>query len=224
MGTSDSDFSDEKFIEVYNSDLANTVGNSLNRICNMTARYFDGKLPEPGTQAEDKPDLSDEILKHLDDNSAHQCTAEYLIAITGVQPDEAFRSRGKLSDLPSERFDLHHAIEQGLRLVRAIDYYIEQTAPFKLAKDESKKPIVGTILWNCAEAMRIASILLWPIMPGKCEEIWRRLGCDSYVDALAEKDGKPGTGDFIAWTQWGQLAPGTQIAKNDPLFPRYQVK
>jgi len=216
MGTTDSDFSEEIFAGVYNSDLANTVGNSLNRICNMTNRYFDGKLPAEGPQ----PDLSDEMLKFLDDNSAHQCTVDFYTAMTGTLPDEKFLKRLILSTTPPQKFDLTVATEQGLRLVRAIDNYIEHTAPFKLAKDESKKPVVGTILWNCAEAMRIASILLWPVIPFKAEEIWRRLGCESYVDALADR----GKGDFMEWTRWGQLEPGTPIAKSDPLFPRYQEK
>ena len=74
---------------------------------------------------------------------------------------------------------------------------------------------VGTILYNCAEAMRIASVLLWPVIPAKCEEIWKRMGLD-YAEKIAA-----GHGDLANWAQWGQLQPGTSIAQGDPLFMRY---
>ena len=89
-----------------------------------------------------------------------------------------------------------------------------------MAKDPAKLPEVGTILYNCAEAMRIASLLLAPILPGKCQEIWRRFGCDSYAAALKDR----GTGRLAEWVKWGQLQPGTPILQGEPLFPRYQVK
>ena len=101
--------------------------------------------------------------------------------------------------------------------MRAIDSYIEQTQPFKLAKDPANLPAVGTILYNCAEALRVASVLLWPILPGKVQDLWQRLGCGAYTEALSK-----GQGQWDQWVQWGQLTPDTTIDKGDPLFPRYQ--
>ena len=110
--------------------------------------------------------------------------------------------------------------DTGLLLVGAVDTYIEERAPFKLAKDPDKLPEVGTILYNCVEALRIASVLLWPFIPDKCEQFWSRIGFGHYAEQL--KDG--GRGDLEAWVKWGQLVPGTPIEKGEALFPRYQVE
>lgn len=185
MGASDADFSHQKYVDVYNADLANTVGNSFSRIANMTKRYFDGKLPpKPTGQFPVKiPELVNNYVVDFD----------------------ALRLEG--------------AISRGLGLVRNIDNYIEQRQPFKLAKDmDSNRAAVEEVLYNCAEAMRIASILLWPIMPQKMEQLHQRLGCDHYAAALADH----GRGDLEAWTRWGQLETGTSIQQGDALFPRHQ--
>jgi methionyl-tRNA synthetase len=188
LGTTDSDFSDSKFIDVYNSDLANTLGNCFSRISNMTARYFDGKLPAHGPQVPASASYSE---------VATRCVAAYHAAMATT--------------------DLHAACEAALELVRAVDNYIEQTQPFKLAKDPANLPQVGTILYNCAEAIRIASLLLWPVMPDKMQELWARLGCAHYTQALAEN-----RGNLNEWTTWGQLEAATPIDKGDALFPRFQ--
>jgi methionyl-tRNA synthetase len=102
-----------------------------------------------------------------------------------------------------------------LDLVRAVDGYIDKTRPFALIKDEERKPEVGTILYNCAEALRIATVLLWPIVPFKVEEAWRRFGQSAYIDALAS-----GEGDLAIWCRWGGLKPGTPLEQGTALFPR----
>lgn len=116
--------------------------------------------------------------------------------------------------------DLYEAAANSLAIVRAVDGYIEETAPFKLAKDPEKLPEVGVILSNCLEALRISSLLLWPFIPDACEEFWRRIGCD-YKQQMEANGGR---GKLDDWVQWGQLEPGTPIEKGPPLFPRYQVK
>jgi methionyl-tRNA synthetase len=192
MGVTDSDFAESRFIDVYNTELANTVGNCASRIANMTNRYFAGKLPEGHR---------DESYEHMTDGLPLDHYIE--------QYQNAFKS-----------LDLRQACEQGVGIVRDIDAYIEKTQPFKLAKQEDNLPQVGMILYNCAEAMRIASVMLWPIIPNRINELWRRFGCAEYVDAMANN----GTGDFDAWTRWGALKPGTVIEQGDALFPRYQEK
>jgi methionyl-tRNA synthetase len=191
LGTTDSDFSEAKFIEVYNNDLANTLGNCFARISNMTNRYFGGKLPAPAAHVEASAEHAHE---------AELARKRYVAAM--------------------DKLDLAGGAAAGLDLVRAIDSYIEQTQPFKLAKDPAKLPEVGAILYHCAEAMRIATLLLWPVIPGKAQEMWRRLGCESYAAAL---DGKA-AGNLTAWAKWGELKPGTTILQGEPLFPRYQAK
>ena len=189
LGTTDSDFAEAKFIEVYNTDLANTLGNCTSRVANMVGRYFDGKLPAHGPHVEASQ-------KHS--HAAATCVARAVAAYESLQ--------------------LGDACAAARDLVREVDLYIEQTKPFTLAKDPANLPEVATILYNCAEALRVASVLLWPVIPQKIEQHWRRTGCAAYAEALANG----GRGDLTAWTTWGQLKPGTPMEKGDPLFPRYQ--
>ena len=197
LGTTDSDFAEAKFIEVYNTDLANTLGNCFSRISNMTNRYFGGELPK----SIDESSLNSKLVRG--EVIPWKVIAEASIADHGLRMSE---------------LDLSSACLTTRELVTHIDDYIEQTAPFKLAKDPAKLPEVGTILYHCAEAIRIASVLLWPVMPGKMEELWRRIGCPHYAEALANN----GRGQLKEWTQWGLLQPGTPILQGEALFPRYQ--
>jgi methionyl-tRNA synthetase len=199
LGTTDSAFSPDLFIETYNADLANTFGNSASRVSNMIGKYFEGKTPTANRQDAKSAKVVD----------GHAVTWEKLAT------DALAEYHDK-----SGHISLEAAAKVGTRLVQNVDEYIEQTSPFKLAKDPAKLPEVGEILCNCAETLRVASVLLWPFIPDKVEDFWRRIGFGHYAEALANK----GKGDLAAWTQWGQLKAGTPIEKGDPLFPRYQVK
>ena len=188
LGSTDSDFAHAKYIDVYNADLANTLGNCAARVTNMIVRYFDGKLPERGPS--------------VPASRSHASTADEAVAtVLGA----------------IDRVNLTQAVDAALGIVRSIDLYIEQTQPFRLAKDPEQLPQVGTILYNCAEALRIASLLLWPVLPDRMQQLWDRLGCTSYTQALENA----GRGDLTRWATWGQLQPGTPVSKGDPLFPRY---
>ena len=189
LGASDADFARAKFVEVYNADLANTLGNCASRVANMTNRYFDGKLP--GVTAKVEAD-------EAHDRVAEDCVGRYTAAMGRMQ--------------------LGDAAEAALDLVRAVDGYIDRTEPFKLAKDKDRLPEVATILYNCAEAIRIVSVMLWPMLPNKIEQLWDRFGCGGYGEALA--DG--GSGEFAAWTGWKQIEAGTTVQQGEPLFPRHQ--
>lgn len=105
-------------------------------------------------------------------------------------------------------------------IVTQVDNFIARTEPFKLVKDPANKVRVGWHLYSYAEAIRIASVLLWPVMPAKMEELWRRIGCSHYAEALKNN----GRGQLDEWVKWGQLQPGTPILQGDPLFPRHDVK
>ena len=157
----------------------------------MIGKYFDGQCPEHGPHVP----ISDEY-----NDIAEQCLSTYKDAMSGLQ--------------------IEKAADAALEIVRAIDNYIERTAPFKLAKDPEKMPEVGTILYNCAEALRVASVLLWPLIPNKVEELWSRIGFGDYAKDLADN----GIGKLDQWAMWGHLQPGTPIKKGDPLFMRYQIK
>ncbi len=191
LGTNDSDFAKSKFIETYNTALANTLGNSLSRTSNMTTKYFGGVLPAPVADAGDAT-LTPEVVAGLAAASA-----------------KAY-----------EELDLSGAIASALGIVRKVDEFIEKTKPFTLAKDPANLPRVATILYNCAEALRIASVLLWPVIPGKIQELWARFGQD-YTAQLAAAPATGGVDHLAQWLTWGGLKPGTAIVIGEPLFPRY---
>ena len=188
LGTTDADFAEAKFVETYNADLANTLGNCFSRVANMAGRYFEGRLP--ANAGEDESEWRSVV---------ESCIASYREAMDALQLDRA--------------------ADAAMELIRRVDGYIERTQPFRLAKQEGRLPEVGTILRNCAEAIRIASLLLWPVIPRTAEEMWRRIGCGAYAEALAGRD----RGELGLWTQWGRLPAGASITKGEALFPRVDV-
>jgi len=191
MGTTDSDFAESKFIETYNTDLANTFGNCFSRVSNMTGRNFDGQLPEPTEEPE---------------------------SAAGTEHDRVIGRAVRDYTRAMKALELSRAADAAMGIVRAVDSYIEATQPFQLAKQQDKLPQVGTVLYNCAESLRVASLLLWLFLPEKVQEMWDRTNCNHYTDALAAH----GKGDLDQWQQWGRSQPGTHIQKGDPLFPRFQ--
>jgi methionyl-tRNA synthetase len=188
LSTTDADFAEAQFIETYNAELANTLGNSFSRVSNMTARYFDGRLPEaePGAAAVGEWSARCEAA-----------AARYSAAMEELRLDTAF--------------------EAAMELVRQVDAYIQQTQPFKLAKQEGAMPQVGTILYCCMETLRIASLMLWPVMPERMEALWLRTGQHEYAGAVAQR----GRGRLAEWLRWGGLRPGTPVEKGEALFPRH---
>ncbi|MEM7627020.1 MAG: methionine--tRNA ligase [Planctomycetota bacterium] len=197
LGTTDSEFSEAKYVEVYNSDLANTFGNSASRVSNMIGKYFGHREPLMTSLIEWEPTVSK------------------------AEPDTKWDLVWKNHTQGFFNINLYQAGDAALDLVRAVDAYIEVTAPFKMAKDMTENgSAVQEILFNCAEALRIASVLLWPFIPDACEKFWERVGCD-YAAQMKANGGK---GKLDEWVKWGQLQPGTPIEKGDALFPRYQVQ
>ena len=183
LGSTDSDFAHDKFVEVYNVDLANTLGNCASRVTNMIARYFEGALPAAA------PGREDHEARTLRQAATEMCD--------------------RVDDLCG-RLAVGSACHAALDVVKAIDTFIEQTQPFKLAKDPAKKERLAMILYYCAESLRIASLGLWPVMPGKIEQLWSMLGVKYDLSH----------GHLKQWCDWGGLQPGTKIIKGEALFPR----
>jgi len=184
MGATDADFAHERFVEVYNSDLANGIGNAASRVSNMIGKYFDGACPDP---------------KGVTEYAGHDWAA-----ISSVAVESAMRKAAEL-DLPG-------ALEEGVRLAARVDGYVHATEPFKLAKDESRTDEVAAILYHCAEALRIAALLIAPAAPAKMAELLERFG--QKVDL--HDPGAP----LAELARWGGLKPGTKIVKGEALFPR----
>ncbi|MDH3585051.1 MAG: methionine--tRNA ligase [Phycisphaerae bacterium] len=182
LGSTDSDFAHDKFVEVYNADLANTLGNCASRVTNMIVKYFDGRVPPSGRE------------------NAEARTVRAAAEAMYDKLDACYRTVGVAS-----------ANQAALDVVRAVDVYIEQTQPFRLAKDPEQRDRLGTILYHCAEALRIASLGLYPTLPAKIEQLWQMLGLSYDTNA----------GDLPRWCRWGGLKTGTEVRKA-ALFPRMQ--
>ena len=179
----DGNFSRDALKSRYNAELANDVGNLLSRTVNMIERYFDGSVPAPQQEG-----LSGREAEFL---------APAVAAIN--EKAEDLMRQCRFSDY----------IRAVLDLASATNRYIDATQPFKLAKDESQRDRLGTILYTCAEAVRLVLSYLEPIIPDKADEGLRQLG-------LTGGDPRP----LGERTRWGGLAAGTAIAKSTSLFPR----
>jgi methionyl-tRNA synthetase len=158
LHATDADFSHSKFVEVYNSDLANGIGNSTSRVGNMIEKYFGGKLPAP------RSNFPQEWFK-VEWSGLHD---ELLEAIENREVDVALR--------------------YGLLLVSDVDGLINEYKPFTLAKDMNKNgEQVAEVLYLCAELLRIASILLSPAMPQKMAQLWQIWNCTPPAGATLEQ-------------------------------------
>ena len=150
----DASFSEVGLAERINSDLANDLGNLLNRVLTMIGKYQDGVVKAPG---ELKP--IDEELKN------------------------AFVSLPETVTQQFDALQFDRAVESILEAVRKVNKYIADTEPFKLAKDETQTERLSTILYTCVEALRCASILLDPVIPTKAQELRKQLGLETlYYD------------------------------------------
>ncbi|MBL7013088.1 MAG: methionine--tRNA ligase [Candidatus Marinimicrobia bacterium] len=171
----DAHFTIESFIKRYNADLANDLGNLLSRVSNLIVKNFDGKIPDHG-----------------------EFTS---------QESEMIQTANRLSNFISEKIDemkIHDAIEETFQFVRSVNRYLEETAPWKLVKEN--KEAAARVLYSAAEALRIAAVILEPIMPNRMIDLLNALGTNNTKIA------------------WGELEIGSEITKGEPLFPRIQIK
>ena len=154
---SDGSITYETIIERYNSDLANTFGNLVNRTIAMQNKYFDGVI-QPGT-----------IEQPVDDELKS-------FALDTVKKVEKCFETYRVAD----------AVEAVLNLAKRSNKYIDETTPWALAKDEASLPRLGTVLYNLLETIRYIAILLSPFMPETSEKIFAQMNCDiKNYDSLA---------------------------------------
>jgi methionyl-tRNA synthetase len=201
IGATDADFSHAKFVEVYNADLANGIGNCASRVGNMIDKYFGGQVPDHQgklTHEATESLANGETIQHVFDWPTYTRKA---VADTIAAVNEC---------------DIARALGHAVDLVRQVDIYINATRPFALAKlvdkGEASREGLGQILYHCAEAIRIASLLLAPAIPTKMAALWKTWNCEPApnvdLSTLAEFAGPH------------SLKPGQRVSKGEILFMR----
>ena len=178
----DSSFSNEIMINRINSDLANGLGNLVSRTVAMVEKYFGGTLPEEKQSGEFDDDL--------------------------ISMAEGLRAK---VDEFVENTQINNALAEIFTVISRANKYIDETAPWVLAKDEANKPRLACVLYNLLEAVRISTTLLSAFMPTTMPEVWRQIGA-SESDVSYENAAK-----------FGVLPANVTVHRGDAIFPRIDV-
>ena len=180
---SDGNFSNELLINTINVDLANDLGNLVSRTTAMVEKYFGGTLPVERAEGEFDADL---------------------IAVASAL-------RGKY-EAEMEKFQFQNGLEAIFKVIQRANKYIDETAPWVLAKDEANRARLASVMYNLLETIRICTILLTPFIPASCEKIFARLG--------AAADCR----DWDSAAEWGRLSASVTVHKGEAIFPRIDME
>jgi methionyl-tRNA synthetase len=180
----DGNFSWESLVARYNSDLANDLGNLVARVLSMVSRYLDARLPSAPADSEIEP--ADAVLR----DSFGVALGAMETAVDDISPSDALKA--------------------AWGFVRKANAYVEEVAPWALAKDEARRRRLEVVLYNLADALRLIALLVAPIAPRAADDLWHRLG---FGDSIEQHS-------FPADARWGLLPPGAAITTGPPLFPR----
>ena len=167
----------ENIIKRYNTDLANNLGNLVNRTIAMTKKYFDGVVPACG---------------ELEGTDAD------LLSVVEATKKAAYDNM--------EAFHIADALESIFLMFRRANKYIDETTPWALAKDESQKARLGTVLYRLLEVIRVGAVLLTPFMPTTAEAIFAQLGTDKR--------------EYDSIAAFGALESGKSVGEATALFAR----
>lgn len=179
--TSDGSITYETIFERFNSDLANTLGNLVNRTIAMSNKYFGGEIMPPTC----KEAVDDELAS---------------LALQTVKDVDGLIAQYRISD----------ALDRIMNLARRSNKYIDETAPWVLAKDEKDKARLGTVLYNLLESIRFLAVLLTPFMPDTAKAILEQMNCSiSGYDSL---------------NAFGALRAGEKVGTAAPLFSRIDAQ
>ena len=180
---SDGNFSNELLIQTINMDLANDLGNLVSRTTAMVEKYFGGTLP-----AERESSDADCDLKTMASTLRDRYEAEM------------------------EHFQFQNALEQIFKTIQRANKYIDENAPWTLAKDPANRARLAAVMYNLLETIRICAVLLTPFIPDSAEKIFDQIGacpcCRTWEKANV----------------WGSLRPDVTVHKGEALFPRIDAE
>ena len=180
---SDGNFSNELLIQTINMDLANDLGNLVSRTTAMVEKYFGGTLPTERLDTD-----ADDDLKQMVSTLRDRYEAEM------------------------EHFQFQNALEQVFKTIQRANKYIDENAPWTLAKDPANRARLATVMYNLLETVRICAVLLTPFIPDSAEKIFDQIGacpcCRTWEKANV----------------WGSLRPDVTVHKGEALFPRIDAE